>query len=91
MTNAQITTGHEIEIEELEKQAASPERRALTIKMSGEALAGYGETLRLAALGLLEPIEANIFGESKSVAQQVADAEAMISRHMGVLANAIAR
>lgn len=80
-----IITGHEVEVAELEKQAASPERRALTIKMSGESLAGYGETLRLAALGLLNPVKRNIFGEPESVADQVQAAEMMIKRHLEIL------
>lgn len=81
-----ITTGHEVEIAELEKQAASPECRALTIKLSGEALAEYGETLRLAALGMLKPVEENIFGECESVEQQIETAEEMIKQHLGLLA-----
>lgn len=81
-----IITGHEVEMAELEKQAASPEHRALTIKMAGEGLAEAGETLRLAALGQLTPIDSNIFGESESVEDQVAMAELAIERHLASLA-----
>ena len=84
MTN-QIITGHEAEIAQLAINAASLETRALTVKMSGEALAGYGETLRLASLGLLAPISENIFGETETVADQIATAESMIARHISVL------
>lgn len=80
----QIITGHEAEIAQLAINAASPKTRALTIKMSGEALAGYGETLRLAYLGLLAPIE-NIFGETETVADQIATADIMIARHISIL------
>jgi hypothetical protein len=87
MKNA-IITGHEIEIAELEKQAASAENRALSIKLSGEGLAACGEILRLASLGLLEPVE-SIFGGTVSAADQVATAGIMVERHMGVLAKAL--
>jgi hypothetical protein len=89
MKNA-IITGHEIEITELQKQSASAETRALSIKLSGEGLAACGETLRLASLGLLEPVE-SIFGGTLSVADQVETAEIMVERHMGVLAKAFSR
>jgi hypothetical protein len=82
-------TGHEVEVAELEKQANSAEHRALTIKLSGEALAGYGETLRLAALGQLTTAPVDIFGECLTPEQQIADAEAMIARHMSVLTKAL--
>ncbi len=85
MTNANIITGHEVEIAEIERQKASPEFRALIIKKSGEALAGYGETLRLAALGQLTAAPENVFGECQSVADQVADAEVFIARHVDIL------
>jgi hypothetical protein len=82
MTAQNIITGHEVEMAELERQAASPERRALIIKLAGEGLAECGETLRLAALGQLTPITENIFGESESVEDQVANAELAIGRHL---------
>lgn len=90
MTN-QIITGHEAEIAQLAINAAAPETRALTIKTSGEALAEYGETLRLAALGLLAPATENIFGEVETIADQVATSEAMIVRHMEILRKVLAK
>lgn len=81
-----IITGHEVEITELEKQAASPQYRALCIKLAGEGLAECSETLRLAALGRLAPIECNIFGESESPSAQVSMAELQIERHLASLA-----
>ena len=87
----QIITGHEEEIAQLAIDAVSPETRALTIKFSGEALAEYGETLRLAALGLLAPITDNIFGEPELVDDQVATAEAMIVRRMEILRKVLAK
>lgn len=86
MANANIITGHEVEMAELEKQDKSPERRALVIKLAGEGLAENGETLRLAALGQLAAIEENIFGARESVEQQVAMAELAIERHLVSLA-----
>lgn len=82
-------SGHEVEIAELEKQAASPEAYALTIKLCGQALAGHGETLRLAALGKLQTAPKDIFGECQTPEQQVHDANAAIDRQMQVLAKAL--
>ena len=77
---------HQGEITEIERQENSPEFRALCIKNAGQAIAEYGETLRLAALGQLTVAEPDIFGEIASIEQQVFDAKICIKRHFDILA-----